>query len=310
VHRIIDTYTSQVGRQHWPSIAEFVRSAVFAMAPDSVSQARAFLVATSHLVLWSWQTAGLELETKHVFEDGNIARFLEHPSTQGWSHNYRYCTGIRLLGMARRLDGQSRRHPGVPTSRKRRFNPHFPRPYSEPELTTFRSSAARRPNERRRRNALVLLSLGAGAGLRPREITDARVADVTDTTSGMSVKVRGKRARTVPVHSRWEKSMRLAIDGRPADAFAFTGYRYKANPTAVLHSFTSEDPGEFSPEAGRLHTTWVINQLQAAVPLDIVVHLAGLTSPSALDRYFVLMSEPNADRIADFRSAITGREME
>jgi integrase len=183
------------------------------------------------------------------------------------------------------------------------------RPYSEREITEFRSSAARRSTPARRRNALALLSLGAGAGLRPFELAKALVSDVDIEPSGLFVRIRGSRPRTVPVHARWEKSLLSAVQDRSGDEFIFTGYRYKGRATDLFERFAAEEPDELTPLGTRLHSTWVTGQLRAAVPIDIVIHLAGLSNPSSLDRYFHLLDQPNPPRIASFQNAITGRDL-
>lgn len=297
VARVIDGYVADVPEAHWAAIGTFVRDTVTDLAPQTAGVARNYLAATAKFAHWLWQSVGADLDPQSVFRPALINRFMQEVMS-AHSSTYQYQTTQRLNVLAAHFTRT------VP-ARLNLKDPHAVSTYTERELASFCSSAARRNNPARRSNAHVLLALGAGAGLRAEEIAAARVGDIVADPQGISVAVHGKQPRLVPVHRRWVNTLTLSLAGRPAKEFAFSGYRPHGYPARVIHQLGIDDPDEQTPSATRLRATWIVLQLNAGLPLDLLLNIAGLNNPTSLAPYVRVM---NRHDLVDYRDVITGHE--
>lgn len=296
--RVIDGYVSAAAGPHWPAIRSFVRNSVTAYAPATVGVARHYLVAVAHLALWSWQTAGLGLNSAVVFQHSNVERFI-YETMRHRNATYRHQTAQRLNLLVTHFTGTE-------TPQLKHKTGQLARPYNDKELVNFRSSAARRSTTERRTNAHVLLGLGAGAGLRAEEVAEVKVADIVVDNGVTLVHVPGKHARTVPVHTTWTTTVKRGVDGRPEDDFAFTGYRRPAYRARVVHQFGIDDPTEDTPSTTRLRATWIVNLLSSGVPVNRVLQLAGVLETVSLAPYVRAMT---LQPLAEHLDLIIGRQV-
>jgi integrase len=85
-------------------------------------------------------------------------------------------------------------------------------PYSPAEISGFLALADAQPTAGRRMRAGGLICLGAGAGLIRGDLRDVRGSDVSCRSGGVIVQVRGLRARTVPVLSRYQDRLLAAAE--------------------------------------------------------------------------------------------------
>jgi integrase len=295
VDRAIERYTPVMSPNHWAAIGGFVKEAVRSFNPKTVSVARAYLAAASTFVHWTWQTAGLDIDAG-VFTHHNVARFVNQVmrSKSDW---YQYHTAQRLNRLVTHLTGRKTSQLDGPDSRAAH-------PYSQEELLEFRSSAVRRSNAARRGNARVLLGLGAGAGLSAAEIALAKVGDVRAEARDLQVNVRGRHPRLVPVRLEWQETLRLGLNDRTEDDWAFAGYRIPQYPARVIHQFHLDDRTESTPQPTRLRATWLVQLLQTGAPINVVLNLAGLAEAVSLSPYIKALPPTSID---EYRDAITGR---
>lgn len=294
VQRVIDSYTADVPADHWAAIGSFVRESVTSFGPQTTGVARNYLAAVAKFAHWMWQSTGADLDPEQVFRPNSVGRFM-HEVMRRHSKHYQYQTAQRLAILVAHFSGTA-------PARQTLADAQASHPYTDRQLVTFRSSAARRTTAERRRNAHTLLGLGAGAGLRAEEIAAARVGDIIIDDDNVQVTVTGRYPRTVPVRADWTRSLRTGIDGRPGEEFAFTGYRLPGYAARVIHQFGIDDPGEDTPSATRLRATWIVGLLNARVPLDLVLKLAGLAEAVSLASYVRAMDTHDVD---DFHSLIT-----
>jgi integrase len=302
VHQTIISYVAVMPDSHWVAVGPFVRTSVSALTPQAVSTARSFLASAAKFGHWVWETTGMPLDPYVVFRPEFVNRFLQAVMSTA-SYHYQYQTAQRLNLFVAHFTG-------TPTARLTAADPNASQPYSARELITFRSSASRRSTLNRRRNAQVLLGLGAGAGLRADEIATIRVCDIhTDAantgTFGLVVEVPGKQARSVPVASDWVRVLTAGISGCSEDAFAFAGYRPPGYPARVIHQLGIDDPTEQTPTPTRLRATWIVGLLNAGVPLDLLLKVAGLAEVVSLRSYLGAMDQHTTE---DFRDLLTGTE--
>jgi integrase len=282
--------------EHWSAVSDTVRDVVLSIDLQTVGTVRQYLAVVSGFVHWAWQTTGTGLDAADLFQPHLVGRYISEQMV-GHSDNYRHLATQKLSRVMATTNN-------VHMVQGRRHDQHASNPYSFRELTEFRSSAARRSNHERRRNAHTFLALGAGAGLRAEEIANARASDITNDGIGLVVAVRGKQARSVPVLAAWERCLLAGLEGRVDDGHAFVGYRLPGYPARVLHQFGIDDPKEATPAATRLRATWIVGRLNAGLPVDLLLRLAGLSSVVSLDCYVRAMNVHNAD---DFRELVTGR---
>jgi integrase len=130
-------------------------------------------------------------------------------------------------------------------------------PYSEAEIEGYLRLAAAQGTDAKRMRASALICLGAGAGIVAGELRHVRGADVVARAGGVLVSVSGRRARAVPVLSRYrDPLLRTAL---------FAGARYlvggthpaRRNLTDELCRALSQDRSLPRLEAGRLRSTWL-----------------------------------------------------
>nr|MBA2529340.1 hypothetical protein [Euzebyales bacterium] len=141
-----------------------------------------------------------------------------------------------------------------------------------------------------RRDVLVLLCLGLGAGLGTAETVAARGADVVLHDGGVvTVTVAGQRARLVPVRARYAPLL-LALASGAGDGLLFRpdapsrgGRNGVSNLVARARSGCDPRLPVLSPQ--RMRATWLVRHLDAGVRADALLAAAGLDSLAVLDRY-------------------------
>ncbi|TFC18606.1 hypothetical protein E3O19_04355 [Cryobacterium algoritolerans] len=164
-------------------------------------------------------------------------------------------------------------------------------PYSGQEIIALKSWAIAQSTAQRKWNAEALLSLGLGAGLAGREIINLTVADIRSDDCGVVVAVRGERPRQVPVLREWERA--LIVGMRPeGGSWLFHENRESANRNLIT-DFVSRSTGKIQLQTRRMHSTWIVQHLEAGTPLVPLMRAAGLASPEALVRFLRFVREPN-----------------
>lgn len=174
------------------------------------------------------------------------------------------------------------------------------RPYTLSEMAALWSWAGGQPTERLRRGCRVLLALGRGCGVGPREIVQARAHDVRradDREGPVYLTVRGPGAREVVCRRRWE-------DHLYAEARVFDGQsRYLFQPgchnrgAGVLSAFIAQtSPAPATPvlRPSRLRATWLVDLLEAGLPLSVVVPTAGPDAIRAIQRVLPYLAAAEA----------------
>ena len=145
-----------------------------------------------------------------------------------------------------------------------------------------------------RDNALVLLSLGHGAGLQAAEMARLRGSHVTEDCEGVVVHVSGDKDRPVPVLRNWEELI-FEFAESAGDRFLFRPDRDKADRHQTSNFIARCAKSAGGPPAfalQRLRTTWVVNHLISGVPPNELAKVAGMQR-TQLAKYFNLL--PDAD---------------
>jgi hypothetical protein len=280
---------------YWQVIEGFVRSAVLDAQPATPYAAGDLLTVTARLALWCWQTAGLSLARRVVFDRLVIEEFIAQgcpaltPASAGNQRS-------KLLRMAEALNPSAANR-----ARLAPLPPSDPvRPYSASELAALRSWATGQTTETRRRDAATLLALGAGAGLAVEDIAGITAAMISVDEAGVLVAVPGRRARFVPVLAAWEAPIIEAAAWVPPGRRLFGENRTTGNKNFVSNFVDKSAGAGLKPSVQRLRATWLVHHLAVRTPVVPFMTAAGVQSLEALTRYlrFVPGIDPTEARHA------------
>ena len=274
----IANYSPRMVSAHWQPIAEFTRACVSEVfVTDSTQYAREYMKSTARFVLWATQTASLDLDREEIFHPSAIDRYLELGRRINTA-KFQMHLAAMLRKMSAAFTGTGRadfrpveslRHPTVP--------------YLPSEFAGLASWVDGQAQPGRRRNTSAVIGFCLGAGLRMKELSEARVEDVQDGPDGLAISVGGSFARAVPVHALWERHARSAL------AHAEPG-EYIVKPTAVRGGHPidvlqySRVPGREVPTVVRLRSTWIVRALDL-LPARAVQHYAGLGPVGAAEQF-------------------------
>ncbi|MHB8289939.1 MAG: hypothetical protein ACYDEY_12000 [Acidimicrobiales bacterium] len=226
----------------------FAKSVVAAAAPPNVARAKALLFATSRLATFGEQV-GLELSFEVLLHSSVIERFCSIGlSRMSGATRRTVRTNLRYVA-ARVLPSSAK---AAPLSRERAKVP-----YSASEIASYLALCDAQPTEARRCHGGALICLGAGAGLMGIDLRTVRGTDVVLRSSGVLVKVGGRRPRIVPVQAVFHE--------RLIEAARFAGEDYliggkapsRRNVTTPLVSSLAGGVDLPPVDLGRLRATWL-----------------------------------------------------
>ncbi len=255
-----------------PQAAAFAREVVGLAAPEGRERAKNLLWAAGRLADYA-ASRGLDLEPRVVLHPSVIDRFAR--CAPGLSGVARRTMRTNQRFIARRVVPQL--HPAdAPLPRER-----AKAPYSPAEIGGFLALADAQPTLERRMRAAGLVCLGAGAGLIRSDLRDVRGSDVIARSGGLVVAVRGRRARTVPVLSRYHAPLLAAA------RFAGTGLICggadpgRRNLTNPLIGALDGGGGLPRLDTSRLRATWLADCAEL-LGLATFMHAAGISCSQRL----------------------------
>jgi integrase len=228
--------------------AAFARQVVPLAAPDGRERAKSLLWAAGRLADYA-ASLGLDLVPDVVLHPSVIERFAR--CAPGLSPAARRTLRTNQRFLARRAVPQL--YPAdVPLPRER-----AKAPYSPAEIGGYLALADAQPTMERRMRTAGLVCLGAGAGLIRSDLRNVRGRDVIARSGGLVVAVGGRRARTVPVLSRYHAPLLAAA--RFAGAGLVTGGTDPGRRNLTTPLITALDGGGGLPrlDTSRLRATWL-----------------------------------------------------
>lgn len=274
------TFEPAIDTAVWLAVREFVLESVSDCAKKTPYSEGALNVATTQLTAWAWQTAGLPLEREVIFHRDTIARFIATGATR-WKPAGRGNLRSQLLRVSEALlkgNVSLRRLGALPPS-------DAAAPYSMSELVSLRNWAATQSTPFRRKNAAVLLALGAGTGLSASEIGRLRVSEIRPDTLGVVVHVLEDRIRAVPVLRGWETVLAERSRSLSPEAFAFRENHTADYPNLISSFVVRSGTMTVRPTSQRLRATWIVHHLSAGTPVVELMKAAGVESLEAFTRY-------------------------
>ncbi|MDN5767667.1 MAG: tyrosine-type recombinase/integrase [Humibacillus sp.] len=292
VAQVIANYTPRgIDLYHWLSIRDFVQQAVAESEPPTADEARRRMTLVSALAEWVGYGACFPVERRTVFDLDLMGEFID--TGNDWTPKVRRMAQGRLKTLAQRLNPD---WPADLPEESAYSSAWDPQPYSAAETVALRAWADSQDTAERRASAQVLLALLLGAGLHSHEVLALRVRDIEVDDAGVLLRVRGQRARAVPVRSDYEQMLIELLTDAPGEQYVFAPEQ-SSRRSGLVPAFVAQSnpqPG-LRPTARRLRATWVVAHITAGVPAPILVRAAGLTNLRPYERWLYTLPEYEQD---------------
>jgi len=149
-------------------------------------------------------------------------------------------------------------------------------PYSAKEVGAYLALATAQPTEARRQRLTGLLCLGLGAGIQAAELRYVTGTHVYRSGGALVVKVEGRRARTVPVLSRYNEPLEASASYAGASFVCGGVLPTRKNLTTPLLKTTAGGRDLPRLDIGRLRATWLCEQLER-LGVPELLRAAGVT---------------------------------
>lgn len=292
----IDFYTPRGAGPGWERVADEVRRIVKAAAPATPYSATQLLSAAARLALFAdglghrpQAEAWLAREMIEHFIASGCPNAAE--STRG---NYR----SRLLRLREAVIGTELAS-GRPMPLSGSLASH---PYARAEQSDLWSWAGGQPTSALRHGIKTLMACGFGCGLDSAEIADVRTHDVqrSGLDGAVRVRVRGRRARQVVCRRAWEQVLLDAAAALGPGEYLFRPDAHTRGKNLVSNFLARTKSNATAPNLsmGRARATWIVELVDANVPLTVLVAAAGVDSLHAFSRLMPYFSTAAADAAA------------
>ena len=252
--------------------AAFARDVITRTGPQGRERAKNLLWAAGKLADYA-VPLGLEAVPEVLLHPSVAERFTRCAPGLSPAARRTLRTNLRFIG--RRVVPQF--YPAdLPLPRER-----SKKPYSPAEIGGFLALADAQPTAERRMRAAGLICLGAGAGLIRGDLRDVRGTDVSCRSGGVIVQVRGRRARTVPVLSRYQDRLLSAAESAGNALICGGTETGRRNITNPLVSALDGGAGLPRLDTSRLRATWLAG-CGDLLGLATFMHAAGISCSQRL----------------------------
>jgi integrase len=286
-------YAPKIDKAMWERIGPFVRDAVSIAAPMTPYSAEVLIRAASHFVSWCMRQ-GWPLDAETVWARQSIDLYVNDKRLRladGTRRNYR----SYLMRISEILLPEEHGEKMTALNRKTTAAP-----YTAEEMTEFRHWAVAQRTPLKVYRCMLMLTLCAGAGLRPCELVGVRAEDVNVTTDGgFVIRVLGDLERSVPLHREWDEWMTATLERFPVGQETLWGTPNRVRPTAVLSAFTQLTDGD-APTGARLRATWLVTHLRAIANIKSLFTAGGFEKFEHLGRLLHYVSDVPDDDYIDF----------
>lgn len=260
----------------WNRVKDFCREAVLAYGPATATIAAELLSTVTLFVLWATKEEHAPLDYDGIFHPSLMGRYLRTRVSDKKSGAFKTLRS-RLFRVASAVTSTDHHK----TKRDTAVVPVHE--YTATELAELEGWAATQNTPERRQYAYITLALMGGAGLAMTEALGVRGRDIHRSDDGYTVRVEGRRARIVPVHTDWqhyldEPSSHFLED----DHVLFPGQTPRGRGTTLRTRYQGPHP---APNPQWLRDSWLL-QLIRALPLSIVMQAVGTSDVVRFRRYF------------------------
>lgn len=260
---------------YWETIGEFIDDAVAEAAQAMGKDVRALYPSAVPFVLWCWRTRGTPLVRERIFRPQPVEEFV-HLGMTDYLVGSRATHRAALRLMVETLNPTAAYRYGFPIPRS---SPTAP--YSPVEIAALHSWALTRSTAHRRRDAMILLVLGLGAGLATRELLAVETGDLD--LESMSVTVWASRPRFVPISATWRTPLLRVASELSSTGWAFRPGRHGINPRQVT-DFLERSGTREDVRPSRMRATWLLGHLEAGTAPRELLRISGLRNLAALDK--------------------------
>lgn len=267
------------------TLRPFMLPALRASKPVGLAAMEQFARVLTLISAWCLEQ-GIPLDIEIVLDPDTVERCfsegMRHIPSRGV-----YRTVLRRLGRMLTKKAPWQPRPEPMTRRKVAL------PYSPAELAAVEEDARRQPTAIKRRTALGLIALGAGAGLDGRWATRVRGTDVARAGGVVTVRVSGKRPRSVVVLDRYEDLL-LDLAAEAGAGYIVGGPSPHRNRTNKRVSSLARGHGHPKLSVPRLRSTWIVEHLSRGTRLPELLEAAGTSRIETFDELlaFVEPVEP------------------
>jgi integrase len=265
VWHVIIRYRPQLSTVQWEAVREFTIVNAVRMKPRTFETVRRLMTMSARFNAWVWTSMGTTLTVERVYTQNHVYRYLQerlpkHSKAHRWGL-------VRQLGTIAETLANVDVKP-LPSLHRRASR----RPFTSAEVASMHSWAASLTTALKRQNALALLGLAGGAGLRPDEIIDMRIGDVDVADGRVFVNVPGSRPRRVPVRHPWNRTLMRSVAGRTnLDEYIFRAYRLEEYRPRAIQTFLTDHPARVRATVSRLRSTWIVAQIDNGLPLPVLI---------------------------------------
>ena len=158
-------------------------------------------------------------------------------------------------------------------------------PYSAAEMAAIIRIVSAQESESVSRQLAFILGVCRGAGAAVTELRELHAADIDDRgETGVFVTLgRDERKRVIPVRREWENYVRRGVAGLSSKTLVIGTVRNRKNIAGEITSRVVA-LGKDVPhiEASRLRTTWIAELMSEAIPVQVILHAAGLKGARTL----------------------------
>lgn len=273
-------YRPELSDEDWREIREFVLDVVAECEPLLTYPTASVTNAVTHHVDWCVNVAGYSLSRESVFRRDIIDASTAVMDTARSSTKGRRRSLLLRVGEALNVIPRTRQltplAPAAPSA-----------PYTVDEVDGIWQWAMRQIPPKRQ-PAQVLIVLGLGAGLPPRDLCSVRAIDVLN--DGTAVRVAD---RIIPVTAAWQDSLREALaHAEEPTAPLFRPHIVGSKNMVTNFVATCANEG-LRPSAQRMRATWLVEHLSDGTPMQDLLWWAGLKSMDALVRYERFLPPPS-----------------
>lgn len=271
---LLDTHT-------WTDIGDAVVHALRAYNPPNARWVSSQAGHVTSFVTWAVRCSRASGATTFTIDllvvPGLVDRYLEE-ALVGRPDSSRATVRSILRRVVRNLTGEA--------AERIKYVP-IQAPYTPTECAAFVRLARNQPTKNLRRALSAVVALGLGAGLDggdQREVTPADITDVEldDGVTGLLVKVKGQRPRTVVMRAEYELLLREALNlhntsrrGKNTPIYGLSTSRRNVTSTVTSKAITATGTG-VDINAARLRATWLLACMNSPVPLAVLLNAAGL----------------------------------
>jgi hypothetical protein len=268
VERRIEAYTPRdVDPGFWTdTLRPFVLPALRSSKPVGIPAMERFARVLTLISAWCVEQ-GIPLDVEAVLDPDTVERFCSNGLKKTPSRGS-YRATLRKLG--RELTTTAPWEPRPEPMPARKVAP----PYSHDELQALVRAAQQQSTQKRRRAAIALILLGAGAGLDGRWARKVHGTDVERVDGVVVVRVGSPRAREVPVLKGFEDEL-LRLAHEVGDEYLVGGHTTHRNRTnEIVAKF---EDGHDGPRlaSNRLRSTWIVTHLTNGTRLPELLAAAG-----------------------------------